>query len=192
MFFYLSFAGTLALEISTFWLALPFVILSYWGFWTPWLLCFIAGMIFAKITGEGAYLPRIVAYAIILFYAMTLVALRSYGGGVVLDSLSCLLIPAAVSLERSVKAPKFLLILGDASYSLYLSHPLLLQVFEGLSRRGTVLSPLLGLFLAVPLCCVVSIGLHKAVEMPMVNTLNGLLGGRSLQTPASLRRLREG
>jgi peptidoglycan/LPS O-acetylase OafA/YrhL len=186
LFFYICFAVMLALRRSVFWLILPFVamvVIDHHALFSPRLLCFLAGMIIGKFTHEDRRLPRGLAWIICAAFAGVMFSLRGnelWTWYWIPTSLSCLLIAAAVSLERDLKLLHFglLLPLGNASYSLYLSHLLILHVFAGLGRHSYPLTGLLWGTLATLLCCVAAIYIHRYIENPLANWLNECTGGR--------------
>lgn len=78
---------------------------------------------------------------------------------------------------------RFFLLLGDASYSLYLVHPMVLALFFKLITRAGIHVQnkwmIVGIYLAASVCCVLTgIVLHKKVEKPMLGTLNGRIKRR--------------
>ena len=102
-----------------------------------------------------------------------------------------LLVAGAVFLERA-SAParsRMWLLLGDASYSLYLTHPIVLAALVTLWRmlrvpsRGSLV---VGFALvAVPACAVVAVLVHRWVERPLMRVRHGAgwPGGRRLALP---------
>jgi exopolysaccharide production protein ExoZ len=186
LFFYLCFATMLAFEVSVFWLIIPFVgfvAIDHYALFSPRLVCFLAGMIIGKLAYMGRYLPRPIAISICVAFAIAILRLRGnelWTWYWLPTTLSCLLIAAMVALEPNVKLlhSGFLLLLGDASYTLYLSHILILHVFAGLGRHGYPLTGLFWMIFAVAVCSAIAICLHKLVEKPLVNWLNQRVGGR--------------
>jgi peptidoglycan/LPS O-acetylase OafA/YrhL len=72
---------------------------------------------------------------------------------------------------------RFFLLLGDASYSLYLVHPIVLAfLFKLITRMGIHRGSngtVYGLYLLASTSCVLTgILLHKIVERPLLQTLN--------------------
>lgn len=70
-----------------------------------------------------------------------------------------------------VRLPAGLTLLGDASYSLYLFHPYIVQVLDRKLHafdpaRGTLFNVLMGVG-AAALCAVVAVGIYLAVERPL-------------------------
>lgn len=105
------------------------------------LLEFLYGVLIAVLVGRGTALPAGLALAV-LALAFAMLPLRQ--GFATADTRalwygvpSALIVAAAVSFERRRQLPRHpgLLLLGDASYSLYLSHPIGVSVSGQLWRR---------------------------------------------------------
>jgi exopolysaccharide production protein ExoZ len=80
---------------------------------------------------------------------------------------------------------RFLKLLGDASYSIYLSH-LFVVMFLRIVIKGVPLQPDLIILLTLVLSAVVGIGVYRLAEQPML-----ALGQRSIKG-WSLRHMRAG
>jgi exopolysaccharide production protein ExoZ len=98
----------------------------------------------------------------------------------VLTTLSGLLVAAVVSMEGQHKGrvPRWLWMLGNASYALYLIHPLLVPVFEWLIVRigRKVVLGWPAFVLEVALGCCAAIAVHLILEKPLLNSINQALG----------------
>lgn len=103
---------------------------------------------------------------------------------------ACTLIVAAVlCAERAglVLGGRGLVLLGDASYSLYLVHPLVTQAVTALWRRLADASPLAALAaipLALGLTVVAAVLCYRLVEAPLARAARSLLGARRSAVPA--------
>jgi exopolysaccharide production protein ExoZ len=102
------------------------------------------------------------------------------------------LVGGAITLDRmgfAMRSPP-LLLLGAASYSLYLFHPFVLQpamkicakMLEG--NQGLWVAFTANAF-AFALCCAVAIAIHLVVERPMIRALKGWRAGRPDQARTS-------
>ncbi|MHC8319034.1 acyltransferase family protein [Pseudomonas sp. LB3P31] len=75
-----------------------------------------------------------------------------------------------------VQLPWFVVLIGDASYSLYLFHPYVLKVFNKVfhvfdapGALAYVMTPV-----SIILCCIVAVGVYRLVELPMTHWLRGV------------------
>ena len=138
--FYLLFALALALRVDVLRVLVPglglFVVVALLraGSWPAWTILFntiviefIFGVVLAKLTLRGWFLPAAVAaclvvagFAFILVVPESSESLRVLTWGV--PALG--IVAGAVFLERHIGSalPRWLLALGDASYSIYLTH----------------------------------------------------------------------
>lgn len=212
MFFYVVFTGTLvlpqraavlaiALAFSTLaalglWLAPAPGLLAFWSH--PIILEFVLGAVIAVVHRDGLRLGAAPAGLVLLaglcgFAATTLLGLDAHG------TWRPLLwgVPAAMIFAGSVlslaRLPSWRLVgwvvgLGDASYAIYLLHPLIvrsLRVAFDKTHASATLPPwlfiVLGLILVVPLAMVV----HRWIERPLTRRLSKLFGVRPthLETP---------
>ncbi len=201
MFFYLVFSVTLFANsltrllmcIGTF---LVFVLLGIlfpsdnilWVTYTNSLtLEFTSGVLIAYTVSVR---PQYMSHLLCMFGSIALIALVCSGVHYDVPRLflfgmpAALIVAAAIQLERHgwVRNIPLLLILGDSSYSLYLTHTFLLSVL----RRSflSVLSPHLVsthlLFMAVVLVVAVLVGyaFYKTVELPITKGLMKWLRAR--------------
>lgn len=69
------------------------------------------------------------------------------------------------------------LLLGDSSYALYLTHPMLLAFSAAVLRKLHIALPMgIKFCFAIALCVAVGIIVHKLVELPLVKVASRLLG----------------
>lgn len=190
--FYLFFAAALAVRVDVLRIIVPglgliaAVALFRTETWPDWtilfntiVLEFVFGVVLAQWTLRGFRLPRVIAALLVLggFAAILVVPmgpenLRVLSWGVPAFAV----VAGAVSLEPLVgpALPRWLLVLGDASYSIYLSHGFVLPALMLLI--GRLIAP--GLWaeaMTIVLCLVVSSiagwVVYLAVENPMLRLL---------------------
>lgn len=94
-----------------------------------------------------------------------------------------LIVAGALAMEKGgwIMRQSFPLLLGAASYALYLFHPLILQiVIKGcailLPRHGA-LAVAVAALLAVAICIFAAIGIHLAIERPLLRKAKALIAG---------------
>jgi exopolysaccharide production protein ExoZ len=190
--FYLLFAVALAIRVDVLRIVIPglgliaIAALARTDTWPAWTILFdtivvefVFGVMLAKWTLRGFRLPPAIAgifvlggFALILVLPMVSENTRVLSWGIPAFAI----VAGAVSLEPLVASalPRWLLTLGDASYSIYLSHGFVLPAL-GLAF-GEIVSP--GLWteaLTIILCLVFSSlvgwGVFTLVESPMLRAL---------------------
>lgn len=143
------------------------------------LLDFVIGILMARLVMQGRWIRLPVLAAVGLTAVGYVVALFT-PWLVTVDAATviplALLVPTMASAETAGLAPRWLTsriarLLGEVSFAFYLVHGIVLTYLRmrvGFARQLTVAEG--GLFVAVSLILslVFSIGLHKAVEMPLV------------------------
>ncbi len=156
-------------------------------FWTrPVVLNFACGIVVWLVwRGSGAGLqriPSIIAGLVALVALGALVAGAHHGLGGALPSGGILcgtLLLALLSLSKRVRWPAALMLVGDASYALYLLHPYVLEVVNRkLHAFGP--DPLGVLFTigAILVAVAVAIVTFRVVELPSNRALRRLIGWR--------------
>lgn len=100
---------------------------------------------------------------------------------------ACLILIAGLRLERAHDMPdsRFFRLLGDASFSLYLSHPIILSAFGQFWRKldlGDGASMVWFCLIAVAGCIVFALVLYWTIEIPLQNRLRS---GRTLHRSGS-------
>jgi exopolysaccharide production protein ExoZ len=98
-------------------------------------------------------------------------------GGIVLGLIAAAAFCCIVHGLTGVRLPLFAVLVGDASYSLYLFHPYVIQafakVFKAFDNPGIV--GYVFAALAVALCCVLAVALYRFVEAPVTRYLRSRL-----------------
>lgn len=96
--------------------------------------------------------------------------------------------------SRPSRLPGFAVLLGDASYSLYLAHPFVLRPLRNLWTQfvGGALPLTAYIALATAASCVAGLLLHRYAEQPLLRAMRGRRpesgGGRSALTPLPPQR----
>jgi len=204
-FFYLCFALCLLFRKSVFWLAPIFVALTIWGLSHPEpslgalsilnyrLLIFVAGMVIATLYKRRQLLPAIPAALLLLLSigAVTVWHHDSYWPHMVVWAPAAIVgIYALLSFEPLVArhTPRFVQLLGDASYSIYLSH--LVLTFAFLHAIENHLPPLHGALsniafgvVAIALSLSVGVAVHMLIERPLMRRFAVRIGGHSAAQP---------
>jgi len=142
---------------------------------------FIAGCFVALIVANGVHaFPGAAISLSLLGYAMGTLFLRDYNRVIIYGIPSVLLIYGVVVLEMEKKIilPRFMRLIGDASYSLYLIHLLVLstlfrclvRTFQTKTLMGGALSmQILTSVAAVSACILMGALVHVLVEKPLLN-----------------------
>jgi exopolysaccharide production protein ExoZ len=190
--FYLMFALALALRVDVLRVLVPglglFVVVALfrregWPAWTVLfdtiVVEFIFGVVLARLLLRGWLLPEAVAAVLVVAgFALILVVpespqnLRTLTWG--LPALA--IVAGAVSLERRVAAmlPRWLLVLGDASYSIYLTHgfvvPVIGLVFVYL-RWTSLAAEAVAVLACLFASSIVGTLVYTAVERPIMLSL---------------------
>ncbi|HEY0786922.1 MAG TPA: acyltransferase [Acidobacteriaceae bacterium] len=198
-FFYVCFAVCLLLRRSAFWMTPLFVGLTVWGLYHPEpavgafslfnyrLLIFTAGMLLARLYMARRIL-RVVPASLLLCAAVGAVCFWSH------DTYwphMLVWAPAAVAGTYALLSfepwiarhtPRLVQLLGDASYSIYLSHLVLTFAFlhavmVHLAPLRSGLSQVVFGVVAVSLSCLVGIGVHFLIERRILRYFAVRLGG---------------
>jgi exopolysaccharide production protein ExoZ len=202
MFFYVLFSISLSLrsEIGT-WLLMGFLAVVsivgqmvrfdnlYWNFYTnPIILEFALGMLIARLTRRvPRNVPFVLKGAALLsvlvapFQILLPVVLPTWSGWPVQALLAGWLVTSIVLLHIwgwSLNVTGLLMV-GDASYVLYLSHPYVTQILQ---RFAIQLPGYVGVGLALLGSVAVALVLHRAVERPLTREVRRWLG---LRIPAA-------
>tara|TARA_R110002020_G_scaffold87764_8_gene216077 strand:- start:3596 stop:4663 length:1068 start_codon:yes stop_codon:yes gene_type:complete len=206
MFFYLSFAllGFLRVGSRVIWLTLGFASLAGLGlilqpqaaipqFYTSFMpLAFCAGAWLGLATLRGtlgrlskpvsAIIAVIGLLALIEGFAWDRHLVEDGGAFVGLLVFAAALVLLAVRFEPQLPRLNLFEALGDASYSIYLSHIYVVAILSGIAFRlldpGNLLVDLLIAGLTIAGGLGLGLLLYRRVEQPMLALVSGLLGGR--------------
>ncbi len=164
-----------------------------WRFYTnPLILEFVFGILLYL---AYAYNNKIVlgrTWLVLAIFAATIVMRQMMPGlpWLLANGIPAVILTAAAlswSPPRT-RAILFLVLLGDASYSLYLSHPYVVQLAGKLlpHQSGLMVQGLAGIVACV-LSIAVSIILYATIERPAQSFFNGLAGHRqTISTPKKI------
>ena len=146
------------------------------------VLEFFLGMLLAKACVAGKYLPSQLAYALIAVgFALLLLAPDNNWllPKVLINGVpAALIIWSTASLGKAQDSiPRFILYLGDASYSIYLIHPFVCPLPPAVLSRLHFIHPWLSVGLSVALGVAAGCVLHQLIEVPMTAWLKGYLRG---------------
>jgi peptidoglycan/LPS O-acetylase OafA/YrhL len=205
-FFYAAFALALLSRRGLFALCAVFLMLALvhpwvprWlfmiRFWTsPIILEFVAGIILARIYLAGVRVPQLGSYAL-LGLAVVTYALAGQQNFGFLDRFASVGIPAALLSASLILAPEpgrvgtFRRLLqrgGDASYTIYLAHYMIVHAFALLWKKLGIGLPWLGVGIGVTGAIVSAMVFYAVVERPVTQALQRKLGrsGGELQRVA--------
>lgn len=156
-------------------------------FWTdPIILEFVFGMLLGLAYVEGIRLPRALGWVLfvgglVLFLAATQLH-QWIGGRVIPWGLPAVAAVAGATLggvSASGAAWRGLVLIGEASYALYLTHALAVRgLIAGFRRLGIDLPFWPGLALALLLSVALAIGVYYAFERPVTRALRNLIETR--------------
>ena len=164
----LEFCFGLALAYFIRWKALNAVWLRY--LWLPGLILMAAGSAFARSNGGTGGIDPEVRYLV-------------WG-------LPALLVTCSFIKMRfnSSRLTKILVPIGDASYSIYLTHPTMMIVFASLINRHffrPIAYPIIYTLLFSAISLVLGLVIHYSVERPILARLRGRLRVKRLELPLS-------
>jgi peptidoglycan/LPS O-acetylase OafA/YrhL len=141
--------------------------------------------------GSAKWLSARTCVALILGGAV-LTALHPLPGFVGWGTPAAMIVLGCVMLERHVRMPRLRLpcVLGDASYSLYLSHGMVLSALGQAWRMSHLAAIPFGLPLfvltAVVVSCGVAVAAFKLLECPMTATLRAAWAARPSVVPSAM------
>ncbi|MES0099974.1 acyltransferase [Mesorhizobium sp. M0019] len=142
---------------------------------TPVLFEFLAGMALGHLVGRLARLPVVLGASAIVFAIMSVLVMvlgfnlpRTLAQGIP----ALILVAACISLASYFRlfAPRVLARLGDASYSLYLTHPIVLLATAPVVASAN-LSPWLAGAVIVTACIAVCLASYSFIEKPLLAIL---------------------
>lgn len=172
-----------------------------WLYWSnPIMTEFLFGIALAMAYQRGVRVPQLAGWGLVAAGVVAMVVLKQldiaehyWGARMLWMGLPALAICAGVVLAEQASAAvvgplkALLVLLGDASYALYLSHPFSLNAVALLWARTGLQRP--WLYVAVACCAslVVGVLVHLWIEKPMTRYLNGRVA-RLMGKPGVLAR----
>jgi exopolysaccharide production protein ExoZ len=201
MFFYAVFALALLLRVNLFWFvgvvlgactALSFMrtTLQPWTmFLDPIVLQFFFGMLVAASLWRMPHVARTMTRVPFVPLALAvagfaLLVLLPFQIAFVPDALktgvpATMVILGVLWLEPHLRGrlPRWLLLLGDASYSLYLFHPLIMPIVPVALRKFGIENVAVSIVLCVIIGLAAGVLIHLLIERPLTRLLKGWVGG---------------
>jgi exopolysaccharide production protein ExoZ len=146
------------------------------------VLEFWFGMLVAKACIDGIYFPRKLTYALVACGFMLLLLPPNNNWTLpkaLINGLPAVLIVwSTASLGKAQDfIPRFILYLGDASYSIYLIHPFVCPLPPAILSRLHLVHPWLSVSLSIVLGVATGCVLHQLVEVPTTAWLKAYLRG---------------
>jgi peptidoglycan/LPS O-acetylase OafA/YrhL len=205
-FFYVAFALAMPSRRGLLWLACLFALLAAahpWipprlfvlRFWSdPIILEFLAGIGLGLLFAQGRRLPfrasaLLCGAALILFVAPSWVHPGSFHR-VLTRGIPATLLAAAFILGPEPTRPgavrRALVRLGDASYTLYLSHTLTINAVILLWRRAGIGPPWVGLFVGMAAAIAIALLLYQWLERPMTERLQRAMQVKPIRGAAAV------
>jgi len=138
---------------------------SSWPARVAWALVGAVFLVSLSLTSEAMPLARIITPGV--------------GGTITLAAVASMSFYAFVYGLAGVGLPRMIVLIGDASYSLYLFHPYVIQLFAKAFKSfdaDDTGAHLLAV-VAIALCCALSVALYRYVEEPVTKYLRAKLIG---------------
>lgn len=150
---------------------------------SPIALEFVAGMLLAAMWIRGIRLP-LAATVLLLVVSVLWFAFTPHQGNYSILRVTIWgppaigIVLAALNLEERLSIDKAtpLLLLGDSSYSLYLTHTAVLPLVMTMLRKLPPCEPIVGFTLLVVAATISGMVVHLLIEKPMVRHFTKLLG----------------
>jgi peptidoglycan/LPS O-acetylase OafA/YrhL len=193
-FFYLVFALSLRLRVSPVWFcgAVLSIAAVGWlvrpvGDWPPVLvyfdpvvLHFLGGILIGTYAINRRLRPLIVGLAFVVGLYLSLWALAPEGAtsrsNAAYLPIALVVVLLALAVQRwSDRVPGLLRRLGDASYSLYLFHPILAPAIPVVMIKFGLIEPGVAVAAIMVAMSVASLAIHKYVERPITRSLQARL-----------------
>jgi exopolysaccharide production protein ExoZ len=154
----------------------------------PVVLDFLGGMVIARWIQRGFVIPPIAAWIMVaaglvgLFLPFPLPPLSEITYSLIITILSVITIMGAAALEPlvSTKLPRWLMLMGAASYALYLIHPIVAPSAPYAMAKLGIPLPLLSILASVVVASIFGTIIYLFVETPISNFLNSRLQGSAL------------
>lgn len=156
----------------------------------------VAGLLWRRLSPKQSVVALCAAMALATVAAWVLLQRpdfgQTYGARTLAFAVPCALaIAAAARLERAgwLQVPRWAAALGDASYSLYLTHVFVLslcgRLWSAVAPTGTAGTNALFLVVSFTACCVVALLTYRLVERPMLDLGHRWLDRSRLAAPAA-------
>jgi peptidoglycan/LPS O-acetylase OafA/YrhL len=210
MYFYLIFAGALFLQrragivVLALYFSAAVLVGAFLGpsagalwYWTrPIILQFLAGAILAVLFFSGVRVPRYAALALSAGGLLWLIAFYDDGNvGLTTLSVTAICWVAAATLVKAKSSSvagnsplwRFLLLLGDASYSLYLVHMFVIRAVSHIVHSSSSIYLYAFPALVVPVSIICAIASYRYIEIPSNIWLRQRLLSLHWPTEKSLR-----
>jgi exopolysaccharide production protein ExoZ len=193
MLFYLLFAVALFLRVSAFRFVGPILFSLAAGaffrqndwpafsfYLNPIVLDFFFGMLIASACLRGKYLPRSAAVLSVFAGLLLLLVFPVTLWHTSLSGVSAaMIIVGVVALEAWFTwVPRWLIYLADASYVIYLFHPLVAPAAPMLLSKLNMPYPLVSIALSICIALLAGCFIHKLVEEPVTLSLKKALEAR--------------
>ena len=118
----------------------------------------------------------LIGLAALVYMPLSYHLAESLGRGLAWGIPAAMVFLALVHGLTAVDLPGWVVLIGDASYSLYLFHPYVLKVFNKVFHVFDAPGPLAYLMtpVSIILCCIVAIVIYRLVELPMTRWLRAM------------------
>jgi peptidoglycan/LPS O-acetylase OafA/YrhL len=159
-------------------------------FWTDGMLLeFLLGMAVAIVAARGISLAILSRIGLVLTALFLLITAHASGipSGPLITGVAMSLVVAAAVLGRPIRVPNALLLLGDASYALYLVHPFAMRPVGSVWQRLHLTGPTVAMMYAATALLLAIIGaicVHLWFERPVGAWLRSRLPSRSVRRTA--------
>ena len=148
-------------------------------YFSPIVLYFLIGMLLFEVSkrAQPAYLiaaALIASLLAALAFATLDFDVKSGAANFATVALSCLVVLVTIAIEPLIsgKVPRHLLFLGEASYVLYLFHPLVAPIVpEALRRSYPGIPPAICVALCITTALIAASFIHVLIERPVTNLL---------------------
>lgn len=162
-------------------------------YFSPIVLYFLIGMLLFEISRRARpstiKATAFIAFAIaVLAFSMLEFDVRSGASNLATIATSCLIVFITIAIEPLIRGrvPRQLLFLGEASYVLYLFHPLVAPIVpEALRRFYPEVSPNICVALCIAVAMSAAIVIHLTIEKPLTSRLRHLASPRHIPSVAS-------
>ncbi|WP_271165518.1 acyltransferase family protein [Brevundimonas intermedia] len=190
MFFYLVFSIALLFRFNPLWFCsvvlVPLAVLSIYRqpgwpaaslYLSPLLLEFLIGMLIAKVADKVSIWPWLAIGGVVsgLFVLTIVPAAEGLLGHFFVNALPAgVLVLSVVALERHIqgRVPSAVLLLGAASYSLYLIHPIVAPAVPQVLAKLGIYLPWVSIFGSVLAALIAAAMMYLVFEKPLTSKLS--------------------